>query len=196
MSKENKISNFVYFDRVWFDDIIDHDFDLELYYEYLEESNKKYLTKIKERNKNFAEANKNGTSKDDIPNIMEEGNSYMKLARLHLIHEPTNKYEVATMMIGQYIFSYCKRTSKEDFTKIIKFTTLERVFKLDEKQIGTLITRYGELYFLTAHSKKERVGRPKQVYYAKFDTSTFLEHMKQLGLEEEECEVTFDGNLW
>ena len=190
----NNTSNYIYFDRLWFQAIKENGYDIENYYTYCMLSCEIYSKKIKERNK----AKKNSENGEIIPDIFDKDNtSYMKIPRLHIISEPENKAQLMTMMIAQYIYAHCKSTSKEDLTKYIKFSTLEKVFGLTEVQIGQLITKYGEDYYLSIKSKQERVTRPKKIYYANFQTKEFYDEFKALDLQikdEEEVEE-FTGDI-
>ena len=174
----NTTSNFIYFDKEWFDTLIINGYDLDEYYTYCETSNEKYSKVIKERNKVKSKKEEGA----EMPNIFDDGKfSYMKLARVHLIKEPTSKPEMIAMMIFQYAFAYCKKNEHD--MKVIKFSTLEKVFGLNEKQLGQVILQYGEDYFLNISSKQERVGRPKKVYYANIDVPSFVEQFKELDLD-------------
>ena len=173
----NTTSNFIYFDKEWFETLITNGYDIDEYYTYCEESNEKYSKTIKERKKL-----KDKGEIDNMPNIFEEGKvNYMKLARVHLIKEPSTKAEMIAMMIFQYAFSYCKMNKHN--MKVIKFSTLEKVFGLTEKQLGQIILQFGEDYFLNISSKQDRIGRPKKIYYANVDVVMFTEQFKELELD-------------
>lgn len=48
------------------------------------------------------------------------------------------------------------------------------MFNLPSKTIGALINSFGSDYYLSIASKQERVGRPKEVFYAVFNNDNFM----------------------
>lgn len=193
----NNVSNYIYFKRCFFDNLIDGGYNIDEYYTLCEATCSMFSSKIKDRNK-IKRNNVKNNETQELPNIFDENNiNYMRLARLHMISEPENKAQMITMMMAQYIYAYCRVTNKEELAKLIKFSTLEKVFKLTETQIGQLITKYGEDYYLSIKSKQERVGRPKKVYYASFNTKEFYTEFKELDLQikDEEFVDEFAGDL-
>lgn len=161
-------NNYIYFKRDWFNNLVDNKYDIEMYYDFCEMSLTEFADKIKERNK----AKKD--NKEEI-NIFEDGDTnYLRIARMHLITEPTTTKEMACMMIAQYINAQCPRDKKNKAIKVIKFETLERVFKMSSETIGALLNSFGGDYYLSIASKQERVGRPKKVFYAVFNNDDFM----------------------
>ena len=176
----NTASNYIYFKRDWFDNVIENACDEDIFYDFVELSASEFGEKIRERNK-VKGYNKKFNENNPLPNILEEGElSYIKLPRLYLISDYTDNEdkERAEMFKALMIASYVGAQGKRDKVleiKLMKFDTIGAKFNMTIGEIGKLMEKYGQYNFCKIYKKKERAGRPKMVFYIGFDQSEFYE---------------------
>ena len=196
----NTTSNYIYFKRDWFDNVIENGCDEDIFYDFVELSASEFGEKIRERNKVKA-YNKKMNEDNPLPNILEKDDlSYIKLPRLYLIsdysdNEDEERAEMfKALMIASYVGAQGKR-DKELEIKVMKFDTIGAKFNMTIGEIGKLMEKYGKYNFCKILKKKERVGRPKMVYYIGFDQSEFYEEFAdtKLGFVDNEEETDWDS---
>lgn len=189
----NNESNYIYFKRDWFKNVIENNFDIEMFFEFCELGKEEFGEKIKQRNKIKAHNKKHSTN-EPLPHIFDESESvdYLRLARLYVLAEPTNKTEMVAMMIAQYINAQCKKDKNHSNLKPMKFESIAKVFGLTVEQIGQVITKCGEDYYLSIASKQERITRPKKIYYALFNNDNFIEDYKNIDTDYVAEDDTFE----
>ena len=196
----NTASNYIYFKRDWFDNVIENGCDEDIFYDFVELSASEFGEKIRERNK-VKGYNKKFNENNPLPNILEEGElSYIKLPRLYLISdyidsEDEERAEMfKALLIASYVGTQGKR-NKELEIKVMKFETIGVKFNMTVPEIGKLMEKFGQYNFCKILKKKERVGRPKMVYYIGFDQSKFYEEFAntKLGFVEDEEETDWDN---
>ena len=196
----NTASNYIYFKRDWFDNVIENECNEDIFYDFVELSASEFGEKIRERNK-VKGYNKKFNENNPLPNILEEGElSYIKLPRLYLISDYTDNEDkeraemFKALMIASYVGAQGKR-DKELEIKVMKFETIGAKFNMTIAEIGKLMEKYGQYNFCKIYKKKERVGRPKMVFYIGFDQSEFYEEFAntKLGFVEDEEETDWDN---
>ena len=196
----NTMSNYIYFKRDWFDNVIENDCNEDIFYGFVEVSASEFGDKIRERNKAKA-YNKKMNEDNPLPNILEKDDlSYIKLPRLYLISDYSDNEDVerAEMFKALLIASYVSAQGKRDKDleiKVMKFDTICVKFDMTIGEIGKLMEKYGKYNFCKILKKKERVGRPKMIYYIGFDQSEFYEEFANTNMSfvEDEEETDWDS---